>query len=224
MDELCVQRRLVKSPPELWAEVSDLEALSRHLDLFGEIRISRLDPESTVAWEGDRASGTVVLDPAGWGTKVTLTAAMRAPAVPEPAPTGPPAREVDGSAPQAQQQEGETGDTTPVVAMEQAGGPAVDPPAAVPPRPGPSAAGSEKRGFFARLFRRREAEPHRQPDPEPAVAVIAPPPPPVAPEPVAEVAPAEPPVDPPLDPADAETALEQVLDTLGAAHHRPFSR
>ncbi|HEX4932276.1 MAG TPA: hypothetical protein VFV33_03800, partial [Gemmatimonadaceae bacterium] len=98
MDELCVQRRLVKSPPELWAEVSDLEALSRHLDLFGEIRISRLDPESTVAWEGDRASGTVVLDPAGWGTRVTLTAEMRG----EPAEGEPVHPEVDSSAPAAQ--------------------------------------------------------------------------------------------------------------------------
>ena len=53
------QRTLVKSPPELWAEVSDPDALSRHLDEFGEIRITRLEPEATVAWEGDRARGTV---------------------------------------------------------------------------------------------------------------------------------------------------------------------
>lgn len=213
MDELCVQRRLVKSPPELWAEVSDLEALSRHLDLFGEIRISRLEPESTVAWEGDRASGTVVLDPAGWGTKVTLTAAMRA----EPA-----SPEVDGSAPAAQPQEEEAGDTTPVAATEQAGGPAADTPAApAPPRPEPSTAG--RPGFFARLFRRRAAVapvaalPQPQPEPE-----VVPEPPEPEPELIAE--PVEPPADPPLDPDVAETALEQVLDTLGAAHHRPFSR
>lgn len=213
MDELCVQRRLVKSPPELWAEVSDLEALSRHLDLFGEIRISRLEPESTVAWEGDRASGTVVLDPAGWGTKVTLTAAMRV----EPDP------EVDGSAPAAQPQEEKTGDTTPVAAIEQAGGPAVETlPAPAPPRPEPSTAG--RPGFFARLFRRRAvavapvaALPEPQPEPE---VTPEPAPPPVAPEPV----PAEPPAGRALNPEVAETALEHVLDTLGAAHHRPFSR
>ena len=54
-------RTIVKSPPELWAEVSDPTALTRHLGAFGEIRITRLEPEATVAWEGDRASGTVDL-------------------------------------------------------------------------------------------------------------------------------------------------------------------
>src|SRR5215211_2866921 len=76
MPEPRAQRTLVKSPPELWAEVSDLEALARHLGEFGEIRITRLEPETTVAWEGDRARGTVELEPAGWGTKVTITAEL----------------------------------------------------------------------------------------------------------------------------------------------------
>jgi hypothetical protein len=91
MPELQAQRRLVKSPPELWAEVSDAAALARHLGELGEITITRLDPESTVAWEGERASGTVELEPAGWGTRVTLTAqpvevpvASAPPAEPEP--------------------------------------------------------------------------------------------------------------------------------------------
>src|SRR3712207_8062279 len=70
----CAQRTLVKSPPELWAELSDPAALGRHLGEFGEIRITRLEPEDTVAWEGDRARGTVRLEPSGWGTRVTLTA------------------------------------------------------------------------------------------------------------------------------------------------------
>src|SRR5687768_15266859 len=73
------QRTLVKSPPELWAEISDPEALARHLGAFGEIRITRTQPETTVAWEGDRARGTVELAPAGWGTKVTLTAEVDEP-------------------------------------------------------------------------------------------------------------------------------------------------
>src|SRR3954470_14923093 len=83
------QRTLVKSPPELWSLVSDRDALARHLEGFGEIRISRLEPESTVVWEGDRARGTVSLEPAGWGTKVTLTAEQQeiaAEAEPEPEP------------------------------------------------------------------------------------------------------------------------------------------
>src|SRR4051794_4323574 len=74
MDEPRAQRTLVKSPPELWAEVSDAGALAGHLGAFGEIRITRLEPETTVAWEGDRARGTGELEPSGWGTKVRLTA------------------------------------------------------------------------------------------------------------------------------------------------------
>ncbi len=112
MDEQRAQRTLVKSPPELWAEISDVEALARHLGEFGEISITRSEPETAVAWEGDRARGTVELEPAGWGTRVTLTAvpvgrlaaaaepvgaepqaaAPIAPA-PEPAAQQPPARE-----------------------------------------------------------------------------------------------------------------------------------
>jgi hypothetical protein len=74
MPEIQASRRLVKSPPELWAEVSDAASLARHLGEVGEITITRLEPETTVAWEGEHASGTVALAPAGWGTSVTLTA------------------------------------------------------------------------------------------------------------------------------------------------------
>lgn len=66
-------RTLVKSTPELWAECSDPAALARHLGSVGEIRITRLEPETTVAWEGAAARGTVRLQTAGWGTRVTLT-------------------------------------------------------------------------------------------------------------------------------------------------------
>lgn len=256
MEELVVQRRLVKSPPELWAEISDADALGRHLDLFGEIRISRVEPESTVAWEGERASGTVVLDSTGWGTKVTLTAEMREPAMPEPATES----TAGGSAPLATDTVGEAGDTTPVAANEQAGGPAADPAGTAPgraepptadptPEPAPvsvpaSAAAPPppraRRGLFARLFGRRTpvtGESHRQPEPEPEPELARPEveeatPPPVAPEPELAAAPVEPLPDPePVEPAEPEldvqtalTALEGVLDTLGAAHHRPFSR
>jgi hypothetical protein len=68
-----VQRTLVKSPPELWAEISDPESLARHLGEFGEIRITRVQPEQRVEWEADDTSGTVVIKPSGWGTKVKLT-------------------------------------------------------------------------------------------------------------------------------------------------------
>jgi hypothetical protein len=76
-----VQRTLVKSPPELWAELSNPESLARRLGEFGEIRITRLVPEKTVAWEGERASGTVEIEPSGWGTKVRLSAKATAPAI-----------------------------------------------------------------------------------------------------------------------------------------------
>ena len=74
MSEVTVVRTLVKSAPELWATCSDVGSLSRHLGAFGEIRITRLEPETTVAWEGERASGTVRIEPSGWGTRVTVTA------------------------------------------------------------------------------------------------------------------------------------------------------
>ena len=83
MPEVEAHRRLVKSPPELWAELSDVEALARHLGEFGEIRITRTDPETTVAWEGEHARGTVSMESSGWGTKVRLTAEAIRPEPPE---------------------------------------------------------------------------------------------------------------------------------------------
>src|SRR5688500_5249178 len=83
MSAIQARRTLVKSPPELWAELSDAEALARRLEPLGEIRITRIEPETTVAWEGRRARGTVEIEPSGWGTRVTLTAE---PSVPEPRP------------------------------------------------------------------------------------------------------------------------------------------
>ena len=178
MPSLEAKRTLVKSPPEIWAEVSDAGSLARHLGEFGEIRITRTQPESVVEWEGDLASGCVRLEPSGWGTKVTLTA--EAPDPPEPEPEPEP------------------------VAM------------APPPAPAPAPAPAAKASWWSRLWRRREAEPVAVPEPAPE---------PVVPEPEPEpVVAAAPPPAPALDPAKAEAALTGVLDTLGAAHHRPFSR
>ena len=163
MPALEAKRTLVKSPPEIWAEVSDAGALARHLGEFGEIRITRTQPESVVEWEGDLASGCVRLEPSGWGTKVTLTAEPAASAEPEPQPE-----------------------------------PEPEPTAAIEPEP--------RRGWWSRMFRRHVPEP--------------------VPEPVAEVVP-EPEPEPPaplIDSERAQAALTGVLDTLGAAHHRPFSR
>src|SRR3954462_5089461 len=108
MSALEAKRTLVKSPPEIWAEVSDAGALARHLGEFGDIRITRTEPESVVEWEGERASGSVRLEPSGWGTTVPPT-------------------------------------PWPVVVDQPPEPPAAPAPPAPPPR----------RGFFARLFRRR---------------------------------------------------------------------
>ncbi len=85
MSSLQASRTLVKSPPELWAELSDIGSLARHLGEFGDIRITKVDPESRVEWEADRASGTVRLEPSGWGTRVVLTVDTPEPAaIPTP--------------------------------------------------------------------------------------------------------------------------------------------
>jgi hypothetical protein len=76
MQDLSAKRTLVKSPPELWDELSEVDRLAKHLGAFGEIKITKLEPEHTVAWEGEHASGTVSIEPSGWGTKVILRAEL----------------------------------------------------------------------------------------------------------------------------------------------------
>lgn len=70
MSQIEVSRTLVKSPPELWAELG-AERLSEAL---GEVRVSEQEPERALRWEADGAKGTARLEPSSWGTKVTLTA------------------------------------------------------------------------------------------------------------------------------------------------------
>ncbi|HEX4436075.1 MAG TPA: hypothetical protein VH061_04695 [Solirubrobacteraceae bacterium] len=79
-----VQRTLVKSPPELWSELSDPDALARHLGELGEISITRTEPEKLVEWEAQGTTGTVAIKASGWGTKVTLTVHHEPAAVAEP--------------------------------------------------------------------------------------------------------------------------------------------
>ena len=221
-----VQRTLVKSPPELWAELSDPVALARHLGELGEVRITRVEPEKTVEWEAADATGAVRLKPSGWGTKVTLTVTREVPepgpiAV-EPRPTPEPVVEPGPIAVEAQPTPEPVVEPEPIAESEPA--PAMEP-ESVP-----------RRGFFARLFGRRPQvepapEPRVEPAPEPRVE------PPLEPEAAADPKP-EPEVQdvPQLDLAAELAALEEslvaetqavlttVLDRLGAAHHRPFSR
>ena len=86
MADLTAQRTLVKSPPELWSEVSEVASLAKHLGELGEIAITKVEPETTVAWEGELISGTVELEQSGWGTKVTFHATVPEPDPPEPDP------------------------------------------------------------------------------------------------------------------------------------------
>jgi hypothetical protein len=65
-----VSRTLVKSPPELWTELES-GCLEKAV---GELKIRSREPERSIEWEADGATGTAVLEPAGWGTKLTLTA------------------------------------------------------------------------------------------------------------------------------------------------------
>jgi hypothetical protein len=230
MTSLQASRTLVKSPPELWAELSELESLARHLGEFGEIRITQVDPESRVEWEADRASGTVRLEPSGWGTRVVLTVDT---------PEAPPEAALPEPAPDAVEPEPEPQPEPEPVAVEPEPEPAPEP---VAVEPAPARRRRVKRGWFARLFRRTPPPPPAPVEsPAPAVEAEAP----VTPdEPVAETpeptpaerafgtiewetpeAPVEEEPEPaPLRPDEAHALLTDVLDTLGAAHHRPYSR
>jgi hypothetical protein len=65
-----VSRTLVKSPPELWAELEG----ERLTAAVGQVEIEPTEPERELAWKGNGTSGTARLEPSSWGTKVTLTA------------------------------------------------------------------------------------------------------------------------------------------------------
>jgi hypothetical protein len=231
MTEHQASRTLVKSPPELWAELSDEGSLAGHLaESFGEIRITRLEPETAVAWEGERASGTVRIEPSGWGTRVTLTA--RAAQAESPAPDGQP-EPPDPEPPESEPPEPEP---LPPAAAEP------PPPAVADPR---HALTSEapQRGLRGRLLgwlRTKPAAPAPPARAAPAPPDRAAPVKAVAKAPVkapaaAEVPKAPAPHPPPrasskaLEPqparaADPDAVLVGILDRLGAAHHRPFSR
>jgi hypothetical protein len=69
-----VSRTLVKSPPELWSELRG----ARLREAVGpEASITPSEDERLLAWECSDASGTAVLEPSGWGTKVILRAEVQ---------------------------------------------------------------------------------------------------------------------------------------------------
>ncbi len=191
-----VQRTLVKSAPELWAELSDPAALARHLGELGEIRITRIEPEQRVEWEtcDSDTSGTVVIKPSGWGTKVKLTVTRET--VEDEAPCAPASDlHAEPSAidepPSDSIAETEPGATSPVELSHTVIEPTpeadasivaesnVDPAPEPEPQPEPAAepepttaAALElvpdpepRRGFFARLFGRRRVQAPVERDP-----------------------------------------------------------
>jgi hypothetical protein len=242
-----VQRTLVKSPPELWAELSDPAALARHLGELGEIRITAVEPETKVEWESDGISGVVRLKQTGWGTRVTLSVTHESSTDAEP------------EQPEAVEQASEPRALAePAISTQPEPAPETDPEPVAPAEPGPVAASEPapeptpepKPGFVARLFGRRKArtaaaveseaiataeptveddvtaEPEPETVVEPEIVAMA------APEPIYPDPPAEPKLDLAAElgaveaqmAADTTELLTGVLDRLGAAHHRPFSR
>ena len=229
MADHVAKRTLVKSPPELWAEVSEERNLAARLRAIGEIRITRLEPETTVAWEGIDVRGTVELAPAGWGTVVTIRAQAGSGAAAEVTPIRP--AEDPQPEPEPEPAEPAPG----VTPLHPEPEPAQEPEPELPPA-------AVRRGFFARLFRRRARATPPAATPVPAAPADAQAPqapadsatPPAAAGTLAEeLRRAEAQVDrpaprPATSPgparADLDAILAAVLDDLGSAHHRPFSR
>ena len=214
-----VQRTIVKSPPELWAELSDPEALGRHLGELDGVRITRTVPETLLEWEAEAASGAVQLKASGFGTRVVLSLTRD---VSEPPAAAEPEPEAVAEEPE------------PKSVVEPEPEPVAEEPepepAAAEPEPEPVAAEPEsRRGFFARLFRRRRAE-QIVPDPQMDATPVIEAEPVTTDEPQPETA--EPQADLVAELAAVEAQIAEqatdlltgVLDRLGAAHHRPFSR
>jgi hypothetical protein len=225
MAEHEASRTLVKSAPELWAECSDAASLARHLGRFGEIRITKLEPETAVAWEGDDVSGTVTLEPSGWGTRVTLTAsadalpASEADSPPDPDPDPEPKLELDLT--RAAEPEPEAELLEPEDELSGSEDELAEPPAepAMEERDEPPPPLS----FLGRLLSRWRREiPAVEPD-EDSSDPESPVPDPASADgtpsrgqggsraPVRELAP-------------QASALVEALESLGSAHRRPFSR
>jgi hypothetical protein len=240
-----VERTLVKSPPELWTELSNPDALARHLGEFGEIRITRVEPEHAVEWQAKDTAGRVHLKASGWGTKVTLTATreVAAPERPVQSPADDKASPGADPRPQAEAKE-EAGPLAPAPEPNRSESQLVsESPAAEPladPEPEPRV------GLLRWLFggRRRRQQPvayepevgQLEPAAEGSIALAA-----VGEALSLDAVCAANPFSAPCvtQAADISAQLEaaeevaaeevtavltSVLDRLGAAHHRPFSR
>jgi len=227
-----VQRTLVKSPPELWAELSDPAALARHLGELGEIRIVRTEPEKTVEWTAENTTGTVSIQPSGWGTRVTLSvnrelaeqalepevaaeAETEAPAVAEPTTAdAEPAADALPAAIEPEPMEPGLKEPEPPAIAEPDPTPTAEsePEATAEPEPASAPAAEPRRGFFARLFGRRRHEEREEPSQD-AMAATEPIDQPVRETPV-ERAPGQP---------DAFAAVREALAQESFADVHPFA-
>ena len=216
MTEHEASRTLVKSPPELWAECSDASSLARHLGSFGEIKITRLEPETAVAWEGERVSGTVRLEPSGWGTRVVLSARG----------VGAGAGSVASEAAVAGAREGAAEGPPPEPDRAPEPDPAPEP-EPLPPWPSRRTRPTVMARLRAWLSGERpapEAMVPAVPEADAVVAAVAATPPPPASPPEPRAAPEGAGAPEPEEAIDAEAILAAALESLGQAHHRPYSR
>jgi hypothetical protein len=215
MNEITASRTLVKSPPELWAECSDAESLARHLAEFGEISITKLEPETAVAWEGEEFSGTVRLEPSGWGTKVVITALSAAGEAASSAAPAPAAALAPEAVPQLEPEPESMPE--PELSGDPDPWPETDPATEADSAPAP------RRGLVARLLGRLGRSPAPAPNPPAPQATTQPEPEPApGPEPERPSELAQP--SEPEQPSESEQHLHTALESLGQAHRRPFSR
>jgi hypothetical protein len=222
-------RTLVKSPPELWAECSDAESLVRHLGEFGDIKITRLEPETTVAWEGEHGTGTVEIEPSGWGTRVTLKVQTKDGIAPsEDGPVTELVAEPDPVDEAGSLEEARSREEATHAKVEET---PAEPDPAVAADPGPARGWKRVIALTRTWFRSKIAA--IDVEEPPPVAVEEAPPVAVGEAPVErEVAHHEPELATPVPEVpeattasiDPDAVLSAALDSLGQAHHRPYSR
>jgi hypothetical protein len=216
-----VSRTLVKSQPEVWAELEQAERLA---ELLGDdaIKITKSEPESTIEWQGSTANGSIEIAASGWGTKVSLKANVKdSPVASAPAEPAPPQEPLD---------QAESSITVAPV-MRSTAATVMQETALESDLEVEEAAAPEQVGFWSKIkamFGSKEpvgaeppAEPESEPDPEPEPVAIVEPEAQPEPEAIAQPAPAPEP-EPVREPVDYEALLTGVLDHLGSAHKRPF--
>lgn len=235
MANVAVSRTLVKSPPEVWAE---LEREGRLAELLADdsLEVTVAEELAVLEWRAQNACGRIEIKTSGWGTKVSLTAEID-----EPASQAEPAAAETASETVAQDEPVVTDEADPAE-MDQA---EVETDAAPEPQTEATAETADetqqdtpKPGFWARIKSVFEGNseladplvadtteqtevPETVPAPEPELEVEIE----VTTEdaPASVVATTQAPAAEAAAGVDYEQLLTGVLDHLGSAHKRPFS-